>query len=124
MNAYPQVGDLLRRPKVAFARHVGVWAGAGAVFHNAPGKGECIEPLASFATGHSVEIERTGVPPQVVWTRIRDRMARPRPYDLVANNCEHSANAVVTGRVSSPQLQAFVLLSLFVGVILLASTDN
>lgn len=46
------IGDFLTRPKALGATHVGVWLGGGAVYHNAPDRGEHISSVADFAKGH------------------------------------------------------------------------
>lgn len=111
------IGDFLLRPKALGATHVGVWMGGGAVFHNAPGLGEHVSSVADFANGAPVTFVRTNADASTVVTRVRARLAAPRSYDAVNNNCEHAANAVVTGRAVSPQLQAVGIVSL--GVLLL-----
>lgn len=105
------------RPKALGATHVGVWLGGGAVYHNAPDRGEHVSAVADFAKGASVAVVRTNADASIVVARARARLAVPRSYDVVNNNCEHAANAVVTGRAFSPQLQATVIVA--IGVLVL-----
>ncbi len=105
------------RPKALGATHVGVWLGGGAVYHNAPGHGEHVSSVADFANGASVAVVRTNADASTVVARVRTRLVTPQSYDVVNNNCEHAANAVVTGRAVSPQLQAVVIIA--IGVLML-----
>lgn len=103
-----RIGDFLLRPKALGFTHVGVWMGGGAVFHNAPQRGEHVSSITDFAQGAPVTTERSDAHPAVVAARVRAKLAAPSSYDPVANNCEHSANAVVTGKARSVQLQVVV----------------
>lgn len=100
----PRIGDFLLRPKSLGFTHVGVWLGNGTVFHNAPTRGEHVSSVQDFAKGETVSFQSTNASPATVLTRVRSRLATPRGYDLLSNNCEHSANHVVTGEASSRQL--------------------
>lgn len=115
MNAL-NVGDFLLRPKLLGVTHVGVWMGGGTVFHNAPGRGEHISTVAEFANGEAVQTEPKNADPAVVFTRVRAKLSRPGEYDPVSNNCEHSANEVVTGLRFSNQLRAAVAIVVIVGI--------
>src|SRR4051812_4358671 len=101
-----QVGDLLLREKTLGVMHVGVWAGAGLVFHNAPNRGEHISPLEEFSGGKPVLLQKTNADPVAAATRIHARLAAPQRYDLVRRNCEHSAYEIVTGIASSPVVKS------------------
>ena len=115
MNAL-SVGDFLLRPKLLGVTHVGVWMGGDAVFHNAPDRGEHISSVAEFAKGETVRIEPKNADPLTVIGRVRAKLSRPRKYDPVGNNCEHSANEVVTGHPFSDQLRAVVAIVVVIGV--------
>ncbi len=103
MNAL-SVGDFLHRPKLIGVTHVGVRMGGGTVFHNAPERGEHISSVAEFAKGEPVRIEPKNADPSTVFGRVRAKLSRPREYDPISNNCEHSANEVVIGHPFSFQL--------------------
>jgi len=113
-------GDFLLRPKLLGFSHVGVWLGGGAVFHNAPGKGEHISSLAEFAEGEGVTIEPSLADPAIVLSRVREKLQAPRDYDLITNNCEHSATGVVTGRSYSRQIVASMLVLFGLGALYLS----
>lgn len=115
MNAL-SVGDFLLRPKLLGVTHVGVWMGGGAVFHNAPDRGEHISSVAEFAKGEPVRIQPKNADPLTVVGRVRAKLSRPREYDPISNNCEHSANEVVTGHPFSDQLRAVVAIVVVIGV--------
>lgn len=110
------VGDFLLRPKSLGVTHVGVWMGGGAVFHNAPDRGEHISSVAEFAKGAPVRVESKNADPSMVVVRVRAKLSRPREYDPISNNCEHAANEVVTGHPFSDQLRAVVAIVLVIGV--------
>lgn len=105
-----RIGDFLLRSKILGISHVGVWVGDGAVFHNAPDRGEHVSSLADFAQGQPLRVEPKNTDATIVVARVRSKLVRPQSYDLVTNNCEHSANAVVSGFAFSNQLRvaAFV----------------
>lgn len=113
------IGAFLLRPKLLGISHVGVWMGGGAVFHNAPDRGEHISSVAEFANGEKIRVEPTRADPMAVVARVRSKLRQPRGYDLISNNCEHAANHVVIGRAFSGQLRvAAVVVAL--GIIYLA----
>lgn len=101
-------GDLLLRPKCLGISHVGVWLGGGRVFHNAPARGEHVSSVEEFAQREPVTVKATNADPASVSVRVHSRLSVPRPYDVLSNNCEHTANHVVTGKAFSPQLAAGV----------------
>lgn len=109
------IGDFLLRPKFLGVTHVGVWMGGGAVFHNAPGRGEHISSLAEFARGAPVWIQPKNADSSTVINRVRSKLSRPHEYDLISNNCEHAANEVVTGKPFSDQLCAVVVIAMVIG---------
>jgi len=119
----PRVGDLIRRPKAIITKHVGVYAGPGWVFHNAPRTGARVVPLAEFAAGYPVEVVRTNVHPHVAVQRMRTRLVDGRPYDVLSNNCEHAAFEIVADQKVSPQLQ-LIILGLIVGIVVMATATS
>lgn len=102
-------GDFLLRPKCLGISHVGVWLGGGRVFHNAPGRGEHVSSVEEFAQGEPVTVKATNADAACVSVRVHSRLSTPQPYDALSNNCEHTANHVVTGKAFSPQLVAGVV---------------
>jgi hypothetical protein len=114
------IGDFLLRPKLLGISHVGIWMGGGAVFHNAPDRGEHISSVADFAKGEKVTVEPTLADPAIVVARVRSKLFAPRVYDILSNNCEHSATHVVTGRAFSRQMQTGVAIIIGLGLLYLA----
>ena len=115
------IGDFLLRPKALGFTHVGVWLGGGAVFHNAPLQGEHVSSVTDFAQGAPVMAQRSNADPAAVVARVRAKLAAPNAYDAVINNCEHSANSIVTGKASSAQLRvALGLLALAIAAVVIA----
>lgn len=102
-------GDFLLRPKCLGISHVGVWLGGGRVFHNAPARGEHVSSVEEFAQGETVTVKATNADAASVSVRVHSRLSAPQPYDVLSNNCEHTANHVVTGKAFSPQLVAGVV---------------
>lgn len=102
-------GDFLLRPKCLGISHVGVWLGGGRVFHNAPGRGEHVSSVEEFAQGEPVTVKATNADAASVSVRVHSRLSAPQPYDALSNNCEHTANHVVTGKAFSHQLVAGVV---------------
>lgn len=110
------IGDFLLRPKLLGITHVGVWMGGDAVFHNAPDRGEHMSSVAEFAKGENIQIEPKNADPDTVISRVQAKLIQPRGYDPISNNCEHSANHVVTGRAFSIQLRVAVMVVAALGV--------
>lgn len=116
-----EIGDKLSVPGRAGTRHVGVYAGGGAVIHNSKQHLRVVEePLAAFASGERVTVEaraRRGMGGVVV-DRAREHLGTS--YDLLRWNCEHLAEYARTGTASSPQLKGalgfLALAALTVGV--------
>lgn len=109
-------GVLITAPK-GMVSHVGLSLGNGWVFHNNPEKGEHISSIADFAKGKPVSIlgKLAALEFMQALERIRQIMTNPKRYDAIAYNCEHSLNRVLGRKVSSPQLQAWTAISLFLG---------
>ena len=106
-------GDILKRDK-GLHEHVGVAWFDGRVLHNSPRRGEHLSSLDEFAAGRVIRVQPTPA-------RYRDRvranggavLQAPRDYNLLRNNCEHTAHYVVHGRSKSPQLLAWTAVALF-----------
>lgn len=116
------IGDFLLRPKLPGITHVGVWMGGDSVFHNAPDRGEHVSSVAEFAKGENIQVEPKNADPVTVIARVQTKLTQPRGYDPISNNCEHSANDVVTGRAFSIQLRvvAVGIVAVTLGVAYLA----
>ncbi len=99
-------GDVLYRRKGLFFEHVGVYLGWNLVFQNTPKAGEHFVSLADFTQGHPYRVRRTGVPQHLLNWRTQLRLQQPRRYNLLLNNCEHTASALTDGESWSPQLFA------------------
>lgn len=77
--------------------------GCTAVLHNTPSHGEHLGTLEEFTVGLPWE-----------WESLQDSIAlrqrfnaavnSPKGYDLVSNNCQHTATAVAEGNPRSPTL--------------------
>lgn len=115
----PNVGDVLSRLKFPFV-HKGVYLGNDIVIHNTPERGEHISSLSDFA-----ECQLLSVTPIQEANRhfaLREAaatLAAPRPYDAIANNCEHTVTRIIEGREYSRQLQ-WVGLLLILGLLAIA----
>jgi hypothetical protein len=73
------------------------------VLHNTPARGEHVCSMPEFAAGLSWKYEAVQDNPQT-----RERFIavanNPKVYDLLANNCQHTANRVADGWAWSPGL--------------------
>jgi len=107
MNYTPVIGigDRLARPKFfGLVQHEGVLVGYDTVLTNTPGKGEHIASLQDFAAGQRITVRPTGADPASVVARARRILARPRRYDPIARNCQHTVNESVYGVAKSPSV--------------------
>lgn len=96
-----------------FYKHVGAYCGEGMVFHNHWKNGAEIIPLQQFSNGKKVHMLDQGVQDiGEFWHRVRQLLAHRKSYNLVTNNCEHSASYVRDGVATSPQLIFFGAVSL------------
>ena len=96
------IGSLLLRPKcLGIVQHEGVLVGCNVVLHNTPEKGEHISSVEGFAAGHPIQVLATGVHPSVIVARARRILLRPKAYDLLARNCQHTSSEIVRGVAKS-----------------------
>ena len=106
-------GDILKRNK-GLHEHVGVAWFDGRVLHNSPRRGEHLSTMGEFAAGRAIRVQPT---PAHYRNRVRANggavLRAPRRYNLLRNNCEHTAHYVVHGRPASPQLLAWTAVALF-----------
>lgn len=106
-------GDVLVRDK-GLHDHVGVAWFDGQVLHNSPARGEHLSSLEEFAAGREIRVQPTSA-----FDRSRALangvavLRAPRRYDVLRNNCEHTAHYIVRGRARSPQLMRWTLAGLF-----------
>lgn len=96
-----------------FYTHVGRYVGNGMVFHNHWRNGAEIIPLSQFRNGKKVMVMDQGVVDRHAFlSRVQQAIKSGKPYNLLTNNCEHTASLVSTGIPSSPQLACYGILSL------------
>ncbi|MGH7869227.1 MAG: hypothetical protein ACREP9_16730 [Candidatus Dormibacteraceae bacterium] len=104
-------GDLLLRPKcLGIVQHEGVVIGPNAVLHNTPDKGEHVTTVEDFADGKPVRVYPTSAAPATIRARAQQLLYRPRPYDPLTRNCQHTASELIQGCSSSTWIQAIALL--------------
>lgn len=98
MKYYPMVGDLLTRPKaLGLIRHEGVWLGSNRVATNTPEAGECIVSLQDFAAGQCVSLQATHADLAAVARNAERVFSRPRKYNVLFRNCQHTASEIIHG---------------------------
>ena len=119
MRAYDiPIGSKLGVPKWLFT-HVGTYHGNNMVFQNSPENGAEIVSMEKFSGGRSIQVRSGGVVDiPGYYLRVRQILAEQRPYDSMANNCEHTASFVRSGVPCSPQLQISVGLAIIAGLVL------
>lgn len=99
-------GDLLHRSK-GIVQHAGVYLGNELVQHNQPEKGVVITSYSEYAEGKDVKIiSISDTDKQPLVNRLQEIIGNDKRYQLLANNCEHVAHYVISGRKMSPQVQA------------------
>lgn len=99
-------GDIVSRRKGPF-RHVGIVVGYDQILHNTPLMGEHLTDADGFSKGNPVRVEY-GIPSaEARQSAIAHRASRPRGYNPLTNNCEHTVNRIASGHAHSPQLQMF-----------------
>jgi len=114
LNLSLNIGDLLTRPKLlGLLDHAGVVVAPDTVLHNTPDKGEHLATVREFSAGHPVTVVRTGTDPLTIRERCRRILSRPKRYDAISRNCQHTAFETLTGLARSPYVHA-VLFVLFV----------
>jgi hypothetical protein len=111
----PRPGDRVRRPlrNGLPGEHWGVYVetywGDGVVFEQTKDAGLRLTPREEFSGGAELTVDPT---PDAELSNILPRMmavaARPAPYDLFTNNCEHIAREVTEGKKYSPQSRFLV----------------
>ena len=114
-QSYLAIGTLLLRPKfLAIIQPQGVVVGHNAVLHNTPDKGEHVSTFGEFASGQPVHASASEADPCEVTNRARQVLSNPRPYDLFARNCQHTASALIRGVAKSPWIAMGVILVLVI----------
>lgn len=104
-------GDLLLRPKcLGIVQHEGVVIGPNAVLHNTPDKGEHVSTVHEFADGKPMQVHPAAAPPAMLLSRAQQVLCRPRRYDPLARNCQHTASELLSGRATSAWVQVLALL--------------
>lgn len=115
-----QIGDLLSVPKLAgLVSHLGIVVDTDRVLSNEPGRGEHLSTVAEFAKGRPISVIRTNASPDAVQAQAKSILTRPRQYDPLSNNCEHTVSRALSGIARSPQLVAWLALLLAVGAVYL-----
>lgn len=114
------VGDILSRPKLLFV-HRGVYLGGGLVLHNLPGRGEHVSSLRDFAHNQLVSVRPLPANKRpAAWQKVAATVKNPKPYDAVANNCDHTVTRITEGREYSYQLlRAGILLGVGLATLVL-----
>ena len=114
----PSPGDVLSRMSDLLVTHYGIAADSDKVLHITLGGAPCIVSLEQFADGKPVSLRRPHLDDlQPVLARMRQVVDGGRLYDLLAFNCEHLKNYVLTGKAYS---ETVIVLGLFglVGILL------
>ncbi len=94
-------------------RHVSLYIGNGYVLHNNRARGEEVVPLHILSEGKEISVASGGAADIASFLhRVRQVLANPKAYNLILNNCEHTASRVRDGIASSPQLFSYGLLVL------------
>jgi hypothetical protein len=112
MNNSLAIGDLLTRPKLGFIDHVGVYLGFNSVATNTPEKGEHRTTVQEFADGRLVKVQRMNADPVSVSINAEKVLSRPKNYDPIRRNCEHTAYEIIQGSAKSPTLVILGILAL------------
>lgn len=87
-----------------------VQSGQVVVLHNTPGPGEHLGSIEEFRAGLEIAVEPIPVTQGMI-DRFNAVAAYPRAYDVLANNCEHTATAVEEGKRRSQTLDLLALLA-------------
>ena len=114
------VGDVLTRLKLPFV-HMGIYLGDRQVLHNTPERGEHISDISEFSRGQHLSVQNTLrhlIPG--FRQRAMETLVRPRKYDALSNNCEHTVTRVIEGKSYSAQLWIFLVLIAGTAIILAA----
>ena len=109
MHSKLKSGDLLHRSK-GIVQHAGVYLGNEMVLHNQPEKGVVITSYSEYAEGKDVKITSiSDTDKKLLVSRLHETFDSDCRYQLLANNCEHVANYLISGRKMSPQIQAAIV---------------
>lgn len=96
--------------------HVGVYLGNGMIFHNHWRNNAEIISLHKFSNGKEILILENGIDDvESFLARLQQVILRPRSYNALTNNCEHTASYVRVGEAHSVQLASFVVAA-FIGI--------
>jgi hypothetical protein len=117
MNTKLKPGDMLHRSK-GIVQHAGVYIGNGMVFHNRPERGAEVTSYSDYAEGKTVKVTCTKRPSlEGLPKRVQETIDTGPSYSVLSNNCEHSANYVISGRKISPQIQSVAICAAIGGVV-------
>ena len=105
--ARPQPGDIVSRRK-GFVMHRGVSLGGGRVLHNTPFRGEHTCSEDEFRAGKRMYVSKLDMETRRRALARAERGAG-RGYNLLTNNCEHTASRTVHGKAESPQLKSWIV---------------
>lgn len=121
MNQKAKAGDLVSRRKAIVFQHWGVMLDERNVLHNSPAHGEHVTSIEEFAAGHEIVVHPVA-PEQRPWVieNACKVLSNPKAYDIFSNNCEHTANRIISGQAYSPQLR-LVLAILAIGLLIRAN---
>jgi hypothetical protein len=112
-----RIGDVLSRPKaLSFVEHFGVVIGTDRVLHNTPEKGEHVSSVAQFAAGENLTVHRREVHVMSLLARTQHVLTKPRRYNLLTRNCEHTLSEVLWGVAKSP---TFIIVALLAAAVVL-----
>jgi hypothetical protein len=121
MNSYYpaiNIGDILTKRKLlGLIEHRGVVIGDDTVLHNTPQRGEHAVTVADFAGGQAITVKPTGADPSVVSARSREILAKPRRYNPLRRNCEHTASDASRGDAESPTATFVIFVTVIAAVI-------
>jgi beta-xylosidase len=125
---YASPGDLLIRSvngSMGMIEHFGVMVAENLIYHNTRVAGEHLSDRASFAQGAPVRICRFNARARRdTLRRAHLELQRRRPYNLLVNNCEHTASRVVRGQPCSHQLRRAALIVAAIGLLAWLTSDE
>ena len=98
-------GDIVSRRK-GFVMHKGVVLKDGRILHNTPFRGEHVCSEEEFRAGKRLHVSRIPLEQRRRALHSAERL-EPKGYNLLTNNCEHTAHRTVHGRPESPQLKSW-----------------
>lgn len=112
---------VVRRPKMrGIGYHFGLLLPDGRIAHLLPNQGMAIVTLEEFACGDRVDILTRR---QATWNattvaRLKVAQQENRRYDLLAWNCDTFANWVTTGKRTSHEVHAWLLIAALVAFLM------